>query len=393
VGSKSRQRETKRTEGKDTMIDTDKSLRCRARGVSPKADVMAESPNGIPLIAEDPFASWLWDVVSQEEVNDEESHDKWEPLSDNMAEINVQDDGLDSIMGLYIKDSSRFSLLSPEEERSLAEEMEIGKEAERQLKSGQITQKEERERLNELVRRGRVARERLILSNTRLVVSIARDYIGYGIPLPDLVQEGNIGLIRAVDLFSLEEGCRLSTYATWWIRHSITRYIENTARGIRLSVRSEEKLRRIWRELQRMRQETGQEPNIDEVAKRVGIQPKEARQLVLLSRQLLSLDEPVGGEEKDIPLSDFVVDESMSVQDVAYISALRERIRAIIDRLPPREANIISLHYGLGDGRAYTLEEIGKKLGVTRERVRQIEARAMTRLRHPSRLRQLREFM
>jgi RNA polymerase primary sigma factor len=353
---------------------------------------MAESPNGIPLIAEDPFASWPWDVVSQEEVNDEESHDEWEPLSDNMAEINAQDDGPDSIMGLYIKDASRFSLLSPEEERSLAEEMKVGKEAERQLKSGQITQ-EEYERLNELVRRGKAARERLILSSTRLVVSIARDYIGYGIPLPDLVQEGNIGLIRAVDLFSLEEGCRLSTYATWWIRRSITRYIENTARGVRLSVRSEEKLRRIWQESQRMMQETGQEPDIDEVAKRVGIQPKEARQLALLSRQLLSLDEPVGGEEKDTPLSDFVVDESMSVQDVAYISALRERIRAIIDKLPPREANIISLHYGLGDGRAYTLEEIGKKLGVTRERVRQLEARAMTRLRHPTRLRQLREFM
>jgi RNA polymerase primary sigma factor len=142
-----------------------------------------------------------------------------------------------------------------------------------------------------------------------------------------------------------------------------------------------------------MMQETGQEPNIDEVAKRVGIQPKEARQLALLSRHLLSLDEPVGGEEKDTPLSDFVVDESMSVQDVAYVSALRERIRAIIDKLPPREANIISLHYGLGDGRAYTLEEIGKKLGITRERVRQLEARAMTRLRHPTRLRQLREFM
>jgi len=376
------------------MIDTDKSLRCRAMEVSPKADVMAEGPNGIPLIAEDPFASWPWDnVVSQEEASDEESHDKWELLSDGMgAEINAQDDGSDSIMGLYIKDSSRFPLLSPEEERSLAEEMKVGKEAERQLKSGQITQ-EEYERLNELVRRGKAARERLILSSTRLVVSIARDYIGYGIPLPDLVQEGNIGLIRAVDLFSLEEGCRLSTYATWWIRRSITRYIENTARGIRLSVRSEEKLRRIWQESQRMMQETGQEPNIDEVAKRVGIQPREARQLALLSRHLLSLDEPVGGEEKDTPLSDFVVDESMSVQDVAYISALRERIRAIIDKLPPREANIISLHYGLGDGRAYTLEEIGKKLGITRERVRQLEARAMTRLRHPARLRQLREFM
>jgi RNA polymerase primary sigma factor len=376
------------------MSDANKSLHCRAGGgFSPKADAMAESPNGIPLIAEDPFASWPRDVVSQEEVNDEESHDEWGPLSDNMAEINAQDDGPDSIMGLYIKDSSRFSLLSPEEERNLAKEMEVGREAERQLKSGQITQKEECERLNELVRRGKAARERLILSSTRLVVSIARDYIGYGIPLPDLVQEGNIGLIRAVDLFSLEEGCRLSTYATWWIRRSITRYIENTARGIRLSVRSEEKLRRIWRESQRMRQETGQEPNIDEVAKRVGIQPKEARQLALLSRQLLSLDELVGGEEKDSPLSDFVVDESMSVQDVAYISALRERIRAIIDKLPPREANIISLHYGLGDGRAYTLEEIGKKLGITRERVRQLEARAMTRLRHPTRLRQLREFM
>ena len=378
------------------MIGTDKPLRCRAKGeFSPKADVMAESPNGIPLIAEDPFASWHWDnVVSQEEVNDEESHDERELSSDSMgAETNAQDDSSDSIMGLYIKDSSRFPLLSPEEERSLAEEMEVGREAERQLKSGQITQKEECERLNELVRRGRAAREQLILSNTRLVVSIARDYIGYGIPLPDLVQEGNIGLIRAVDLFSLEEGCRLSTYATWWIRRSITRYIETTARGIRLSVRSEEKLRRIWRESQRMRQETGQEPTIDEVAKRVGIQPKEAEQLVLLSRQLLSLDEPVGGEEKDTPLSDFVVDEGAPVQDIAYISALRERIGAIIDRLPPREAKIISLHYGLGNGRAYTLEEIGKKLGVTRERVRQLEAHAMTRLRHSTRLRQLREFM
>ena len=252
---------------------------------------------------------------------------------------------------------------------------------------------EVREQLLWLIRDGRAAQEHLIKANSRLVVSVAKKYVGRGVPFLDLIQEGNIGLIRAVKKFDYCRGYKFSTYATWWIRQAVTRAIADQGRTIRVPVHMYEQINRLTRTSRQLVQELGRDPTTEEIADELGVTPRKVEHIMRVSQRPLSLEMPVG-EEEDSYLGDFIEDEDAdSPQDSAGRQILREVIDEIFQSLTPREVRILQLRFGLVDGYNYTLEEVGKKFGVTRERIRQIEAQALSRLRHPSRSRRLRDYL
>ncbi len=252
---------------------------------------------------------------------------------------------------------------------------------------------EERERLLWFVRDGQNAQEHLIKANSRLVVSVAKKYVGRGVPFLDLIQEGNIGLIRAVKKFDYRRGYKFSTYATWWIRQAVTRAIADQGRTIRVPVHMYEQINRLTRTSRQLVQELGRDPTTEEIADELGVSPRKVEHIMRVSQRPLSLEMPVG-EEEDSYLGDFIEDEDAdSPQEAAGQQLLREVIDEIFQSLTPREVRILQLRFGLVDGYCYTLEEVGKKFGVTRERIRQIEAQALSRLRHPSRSRKLRDYL
>ncbi|MGQ9457650.1 MAG: sigma-70 family RNA polymerase sigma factor, partial [Anaerolineae bacterium] len=250
----------------------------------------------------------------------------------------------------------------------------------------------ERERLLEEVRKGQEAREKLIRANTRLVVSVAKRYVGQGVPLPDLIQEGNLGLMRAVNKFDYRRGYKFSTYATWWIRQAVSRAVSDQGRTIRLPVHMGDSIRRLYRTIHQLEQEWGRPPTPEEIAEAMDLDPRRVRWMLRVSRHPLSLEQPVG-EEEDSELGSFIEDDdSTPPPEAADQTLLREKLEELLDTLSPREARILRLRFGLQDGHYYTLEEVGKKFGLTRERIRQIEAQALNRLRHPRRSRQLKDF-
>lgn len=298
----------------------------------------------------------------------------------------------DDVLGLYLKEVGRIPLLTPEEEVALAQRIERGRHAERRLAQGNLSP-EERRRLEEIVADGRAAQEHLILANTRLVISVAKKYVGRGLPLADLIQEGNIGLIRAVKKFDWRRGHKFSTYATWWIRQAVTRAIADQSRTIRVPVHMGDQINKLLRLQQQLAQELGRDPTAKELAEAMGIPLFRVEQLLQMARQPVSLETPIDDEEESV-LGDFVEDRGMaSPSEAAVQQMLREILQEALATLSPREMRILKLRYGLVDGRTYTLEEVGRKLGVTRERVRQIEAQALARLRHPVYARRLREFL
>ena len=321
--------------------------------------------------------------ISAEEEVDEEG--LWE------EELEAELDS-DDLLSLYLKEVGRIPLLTPEEEVELARRIERGRAAERRLAQGGLSP-EERRRLEEIVADGRAAQEHLILANTRLVISVAKKYAGRGLPLSDLIQEGNIGLIRAVKKFDWRRGHKFSTYATWWIRQAVTRAIADQSRTIRVPVHMGDQINKLMRLQQQLAQELGREPTPEELAEAMGIPRARAEQLLQMARQPLSLETPTDDEEESV-LGDFIEDRGMaSPAEAVSRQMLREILHEALATLSPREARILQLRYGLADGRSYTLEEVGRKLGVTRERVRQIEAQALARLRHPTYARKLREFL
>jgi len=298
----------------------------------------------------------------------------------------------DDTIGLYLREISRVPLLTQEEEIELAKRMERGRQAERQLQKDGLDPGKRRE-LETLVEDGRQAREHLIRANSRLVISVAKRYIGRGVPFLDLIQEGNIGLIRAANKFNYRLGHKFSTYATWWIRQAVTRAIADQSRTIRVPVHMGDQINRLLRTSHRLTQELGREPTPEELARALDIPPRKVEQMLEVARRPLSLDMPTDDEEEST-LGDFIEDErAVSPPEAVSESMLRDTIREILQDLPPREVRILELRYGLVDGETYTLEEVGKKLGVTRERVRQIEAQALSRLRHPVHARKLKEFL
>jgi RNA polymerase primary sigma factor len=299
---------------------------------------------------------------------------------------------IDDTIGLYLKEIGRVPLLTAEEEVMLAKRMEAGRIAQEKL-SGNGLNPEERVGLRTVALDGLAAREHLIRANSRLVISVAKKYIGRGVPFLDLIQEGNIGLIRAANKFNYRLGHKFSTYATWWIRQAVTRAIADQSRTIRVPVHMGDQINKLLRTAHRLTQELGREPTSEELARALDIPTRKAEEMLRVARRPLSLEMPTD-DEGESELGDFIEDEdSLAPDEEVTYSMLRELLQEILQCLPPREVRILQLRYGLVDGETYTLEEVGKKLGVTRERVRQIEAQALSRLRHPTHSRRLKGFL
>jgi RNA polymerase primary sigma factor len=298
----------------------------------------------------------------------------------------------DDTIGLYLKEISQVPLLARDEEVALAKRMERGKKAAEKLRSDGLDPARRRD-LEDLVRDGKAAREHLIRANSRLVIAVAKKYIGRGVPFLDLIQEGNIGLIRAANKFNYKLGHKFSTYATWWIRQAVTRAIADQSRTIRVPVHMGDQINRLLRVSHRLTQELGRNPTPEELAEELDIAPRKVEQMLKVAQRPLSLEMPTD-DEGDSTLGDFIEDDNATAPPEAVSgSMLREMLHEILQDLPPREVRILQLRYGLVDGETYTLEEVGRKLGVTRERVRQIEAQALSRLRHPTHSRRLRDFL
>jgi RNA polymerase primary sigma factor len=355
-------------------------------------DVLPEAENSLDELEEIFIA--LQDLgikvcESKEDLEDEVNDDGDE---DEEAFFDLSNISSDDTVGLYLKEMARVPLLSIEEEVNLARQVETGREAQKLLcENGDDPEK--RRQLEQAIHQGVLAREHLIKANTRLVVSIAKKYIGRGVPFLDLIQEGNLGLMKAVEKFDYHRGYRFSTYATWWIRQTITRAIADQGRTIRVPVHMSDRIRRLYRTARKLEQENGRVPTPEEIASEMDLEPRKVQWMLRVSWQPLSLERPVG-EEEDSELGSFIEDESTPTpsQD-AYHNLLADKIEEILTTLSPREARILRLRFGLVNGRSYTLEEVGKKFGLTRERIRQIEGKALRRLRHPRRSRQLRDYL
>jgi len=324
---------------------------------------------------------------SEEELS-EDLEDEEEAILDDLANIDTDD-----TIGLYLKEVSRVPLLSDiNEERALAIRIERGKLAREELARGNVSPKRRLE-LRQQIEDGWEAREHLITANSRLVISVAKKYMGRGVPFLDLIQEGNIGLIRATKKFEYQRGHKFSTYATWWIRQAVTRAIADQGRTIRVPVHMGDQINKLLRTQHQLTQKLGREPTVEEMAEALEVPPKKVENMIQVARRPLSLETPTDDEEDSV-LGDFIEDdEAPPPDDTATYNLLREHLEEVLETLPPREVRILQLRYGLQDGQAYTLEEVGRKMGVTRERVRQIEAQALQRLRHPSVRRKLRDYL
>ena len=299
-----------------------------------------------------------------------------EDLDRELAEIQTNEEeidlsipegvGLDDPVRMYLKEIGKVPLLSSDEEIELAERMHNGDEA---------------------------AKKRLSEANLRLVVSIAKRYVGRGMLFLDLIQEGNLGLIKAVEKFDYTKGYKFSTYATWWIRQAITRAIADQARTIRIPVHMVETINKLIRVSRQLLQELGREPRVDEIANAMGVNEEKVREIMKIAQEPVSLETPIG-EEEDSILGDFIPDnDAPAPSDMAAFMLLKEQLMNVLETLTPREEKVLRLRFGLDDGRARTLEEVGKEFNVTRERIRQIEAKALRKLRHPSRSKKLKDFL
>ena len=306
---------------------------------------------------------------------------------------------------MYLKEIGKVPLLSADEEIELAQKMEAGSVAvekipllkERLAETGDEQEKEEIQAeikaLQLDVDRGSDAKKRLAEANLRLVVSIAKRYVGRGMFFLDLIQEGNLGLIKAVEKFDYRKGYKFSTYATWWIRQAITRAIADQARTIRIPVHMVETINKLIRVSRQLLQELGREPTPEEIAEEMKMPVERVREILKISQEPVSLETPIG-EEEDSHLGDFIKDDNVPVPaDAATFTLLKEQLEEVLGTLTEREQKVLTLRFGLEDGRARTLEEVGKEFNVTRERIRQIEAKALRKLRHPSRSRKLKDYL
>jgi RNA polymerase primary sigma factor len=306
----------------------------------------------------------------------------------------VSDFSSDDSVGMYLKEMSRVPLLKADEEFEVAIRIEDGRNARADLLRNPGRKRTlERQRLEAIVQDGIMAREHIIKANTRLVVSIAKRYMGRGVPFLDLIQEGNLGLMKAVEKFDVHKGFRFSTYATWWIRQTVTRAIADQARTIRVPVHMSDRIRKTYKTTHDLEQRLGRVPTIEELAVEMGLDLQKVQWILRVSWLPLSLESPVGDDEES-ELGMFIEDElTPSPMQSVYQSMLKEKIDEVLGTLTPREARILRLRFGLDTGVPYTLEEVGEKFGLTRERIRQIEGKALRRLRHPRRSRQLKEYL
>ena len=343
---------------------------------------------GIPFVEED---ETLPEPTDEDLTKDEDK----EIVEEAEAGTNVDDlkhIDTDDTIGLYLKEVSRVPLLTAEEEVELAQRIERGRMSREELARAAVN-KTRRKDLRNLIEDGWAAREHLITANSRLVISVAKKYMGRGVPFLDLIQEGNIGLIRATKKFDYRRGHKFSTYATWWIRQAVTRAIADQGRTIRVPVHMGDQINKLLRIQHQLTQKLGRDPSVEELAEALDVLPKKVENMIQVSRRPLSLETPTDNEDDSV-LGDFIEDNEIPAPDeTATYNLLREHLELVLDMLPPREVRILQLRYGLLDGQAYTLEEVGRKMGVTRERVRQIEAQALSRLRHPTIRRKLRDYL
>jgi RNA polymerase primary sigma factor len=331
----------------------------------------------------------LSDHWAEDDLDEDDERDEGDPYHDDYDLLEAMP--YNDTVGLYLKEMARVPLLTTEEEIDLAMRLEAGGDAARKLKKDPAHKRAHELQL--LVQDGIAARDHLVKANTRLVVSIAKKYMQRGVPFLDLIQEGNLGLMKAVEKFDYRRGFRFSTYATWWIRQTITRAIADQGRTIRVPVHMSDRIRRLYRTARKLEQENGRKPTPEELAAELGIDPRKVRWMLRVSWQPLSLERPVG-EDEDSEFGHFIEnDQSPSPAQSTYDKMLRETLEALLNTLTPREARILRLRFGLLNGKTHTLEEVGQKFGLTRERIRQIEGRALRRLRHPRRSRQLRDYL
>ena len=302
--------------------------------------------------------------------------------------------GVDDPVRMYLKEIGKVDLLTSDEEIALAQDMGLGAEAAATLaEAGDDLDEATRAELEKAVKKGERAKQRLAEANLRLVVSIAKRYVGRGMLFLDLIQEGNLGLIKAVEKFDYTKGYKFSTYATWWIRQAITRAIADQARTIRIPVHMVETINKVIRVNRQLLQELGHDPSPEETAEELGMPVEKVREILKIAQEPVSLETPIG-EEEDSHLGDFIPDEDASEPaEAASYTLLKEQLIDVLDTLTPREEKVLKLRFGLEDGRTRTLEEVGKEFNVTRERIRQIEAKALRKLRPPSRSKKLKDFL
>jgi len=374
----------------------------RKRGYISMDDILAANPEAEQDVdrLDDIFAALMSagitfvESASQIEPSDEDlSDDDIIEDSKMLLEENVLANiDTDDTIGLYLKEVGRVPLLTAQEEVDLSQRIERGRFAREELARGNVSPNRRNE-LQKFIQDGWDAREHLITANSRLVISVAKKYMGRGVPFLDLIQEGNIGLIRAAKKFDYRRGHKFSTYATWWIRQAVTRAIADQGRTIRVPVHMGDQINRLLRLQHQLTQRLGREPTVDELATSLEITPQKVENMIQVAMRPLSLETPTDDEEDSV-LGDFIQDDEIPApDDTATFNLLREHLEVVLDGLPPREVRILQLRYGLLDGQAYTLEQVGRKMGVTRERVRQIEAQALSRLRHPAIRRKLREYL
>ncbi len=317
-----------------------------------------------------------------------------EPLQDpSIGDINAISS--DDPVGLYFRQMAQEPLLTPEEEIDLAKRIERGKKAQERLAQPDVSSKSARWRMHieKLAFDGQSAREHLGRANTRLVVSIAKRYMGQGLPFPDLIQEGNVGLMRAVDKYDYRRGNRFSTYATWWIRQAITRALAQKTRTIRIPLHMTERIRQMYRIAQNLEQILGRRPSPEEIAEKMDLPADAVRGMMDASQHAIALERPVG-DDGDSEFGDFIEDqETPSPVDAATQHLLQETIEEVLSELTPRQSHILRLRFGLGGGEPHTLEEIANKFGLSRERIRQLEKEALRRLRHPRLAHNLRDYL
>jgi len=349
---------------------------------------------GIPYIDDDttiePTDEGLLAEADEQEDEEDDERAARAALEDNyLANIDTDD-----MIGLYLKEVGRVPLLTAEEEVYLAKRIEKGRVSRETLaRDGLRLPEDERYDHRDNIEDGWAAREHLITANSRLVISVAKKYMGRGVPFQDLIQEGNIGLIRAAKKFDYRRGHKFSTYATWWIRQAVTRAIADQGRTIRVPVHMGDQINKLLRVQHQLTQRLGRDPTVEELAEALDVPPKKVENMIQVARRPLSLETPTDDEEDSV-LGDFIQDrEAPAPDESATYNLLKEHLEEVLNTLPPREVRILQLRYGLLDGQAYTLEEVGRKMGVTRERVRQIEAQALSRLRHPVIRRKLREYL
>jgi RNA polymerase primary sigma factor len=342
---------------------------------------------GIPYVEDSALGGPTEEELAEEEDVEDEARRVLSVEDNYLANIDTDD-----TIGLYLKEVGRVPLLTAEEEVELAQRIERGRLAREELARGNVTPRRRLE-LQRLIEDGWAAREHLITANSRLVISVAKKYMGRGVPFLDLIQEGNIGLIRAAKKFDYRRGHKFSTYATWWIRQAVTRAIADQGRTIRVPVHMGDQINKLLRVQHQLTQRLGRDPSVEELAGALEVTPQKVENMIQVARRPLSLETPTDDEEDSV-LGDFIQDDELPApDDTATYNLLREHLESVLDGLPPREVRILQLRYGLLDGQAYTLEEVGRKMGVTRERVRQIEAQALSRLRHPAIRRKLREYL